>query len=398
MDNEICQAYGYLLGRLLVLRQQRLDFEGEGMDWNRLDHRDPGGVSWVNPNLDVAYSEAWVAVGEAGGAMLEIPPIEDRYFTWQMLDGWGETLLNINERTFPDHPSGRFALCLAGSGVAVPDGAVRIDLPVRASRVLMRVELGSDPAEAVRLQHAFTLTPFGDPRPPQRIEAPLFGNRELPGVDAFDLAPAILAAGDDDGMAEPRAAVTEVAELLRSDPAAREWVDRVIAEQARPELRRRLQSVGRIENGWMCPTVIGRYGGDYWMRTVANLTGIWANTTDEYLGFVATGRDGGAVHTVTYPPERLPGSAARYFWSVTAVDSRDFLVIPNPIDRHALGSRSPLEHNVDGSLTLVFAPSRPADHPGANWLPTPDGGRYNLTYRVYGPRDPDYVPPPLERR
>ena len=39
----------------------KLDFQ-EGFEWNALVHRKPGEVDWPNPNLDVACSEAWVAV------------------------------------------------------------------------------------------------------------------------------------------------------------------------------------------------------------------------------------------------------------------------------------------------------------------------------------------------
>ena len=61
-DQDISDAYIYLLSRLLVLRQQQLDFK-EGFRWNELLHRKPGGVDWPNPNLDVAYSEADINPG-----------------------------------------------------------------------------------------------------------------------------------------------------------------------------------------------------------------------------------------------------------------------------------------------------------------------------------------------
>ena len=62
-DQDISDSYIYLLGRLLITRQQQLDFQ-EGFKWNELVHRKPGEVDWPNPNLDVAYSEAWVAADE----------------------------------------------------------------------------------------------------------------------------------------------------------------------------------------------------------------------------------------------------------------------------------------------------------------------------------------------
>jgi hypothetical protein len=64
---DISDSYLYLLSRLLVLRQQQLDFQ-EGFKWNVLVHRKPGEVDWPNPNLDVAYSEAWVAARMATGS------------------------------------------------------------------------------------------------------------------------------------------------------------------------------------------------------------------------------------------------------------------------------------------------------------------------------------------
>ena len=52
-DQDISDAWIYLLGRLLVLRQQKADL-AEGWTWNTLVHRKPGAVDWPNPNLDVA--------------------------------------------------------------------------------------------------------------------------------------------------------------------------------------------------------------------------------------------------------------------------------------------------------------------------------------------------------
>ena len=111
----------YLLTRLLVLRQQQLDFQ-EGFKWNELVHRKPGAVDWPNPNLDVAYSEAWVATDENSCTIVTVPKIVGRYFTVQFLNGWDETLANINERLFPK-PDGDYAICLEAPRSSYPRGA-----------------------------------------------------------------------------------------------------------------------------------------------------------------------------------------------------------------------------------------------------------------------------------
>lgn len=90
-DQQVSDAYIYLLGRLLVMRQQQLDFQ-DGMTWNQLVHRKPGAVDWPNPNLDVAYSEAWIAVDERSCTQVSVPKVTNRYYTVQFLNGWGETL------------------------------------------------------------------------------------------------------------------------------------------------------------------------------------------------------------------------------------------------------------------------------------------------------------------
>lgn len=131
-DRDVFDAYEYMLGRWLVLRQENLDFK-EGFKWNQIIHREPGGVDWANPNLDVIYSEAWVAVDDKSCTLIELPEIKGRYYTVQALNGWGEVSANINERNFPKHPSGKFAFCLKGAkGITLPKGTQRVDLPARS--------------------------------------------------------------------------------------------------------------------------------------------------------------------------------------------------------------------------------------------------------------------------
>ena len=105
-DRDICDAYLYLLGRLLVLAPGAARLPHRDFRWNMLVHRAVGGVAWANPNLDVAYSEAWLALDDSSCTILDVPKIMNRYYTVQLLNMWGETIVNINERTYPYHPFG----------------------------------------------------------------------------------------------------------------------------------------------------------------------------------------------------------------------------------------------------------------------------------------------------
>lgn len=400
-DQQISDAYSYLLGRLLVLRQQRLDFEKGGFKWNTLINRKPGGVDWANPNLDVAYTEAWVAVDDKTCVQLDIPRIEGRYYTWHMLNGWGETVLNINERSYAQKPYGQYALCLKGSTATVPEGLLRVDLPAKTSRVLARIELGANPGEAVRLQSQFKLKALGEPVIDPVIDVPLFSNDKLPGAEAFELADAILK-GEADinaGMDEVRKQVVETAALVQSGPEGRDRVNKLIEQNAIPAMMKLLMQPGLKENGWGRPVYFGNYGSDYKMRTLIDLAGIWANNANEAIYFGNYGLDGSSTFLQTFPADALPKEKAHYFWSVIAVDAKEFKVIPNPLKRFLLNKESGLKYNKDGSLTLAYAPKLPKGVPEANWLPTPPGEKFNLTFRLYGPSADaaagKYFPPEL---
>jgi hypothetical protein len=409
-DRDIVEAYHYILGRLLVLRQEALDLK-EGFKWNQIIHREPGGVAWANPNLDVVYSEAWVVVDETSCTVIELPKIENRYYTVQLLNGWGETTANINERNYKKMPFGRFALCLKGAKVTFPPRSKqqRVDLPDRKARLLARIELGSDPKEAIRLQKLITMRPTGSPKVAPAVIAPEFANDKLPGVEAFDKSDAVLASEPDinKGMVAVQEKIAAITKAI-ADPAERKRIDDVIRKRAIPEFFRQMDRLGTTKNGWSRPNVVGNYRSDYLTRSIINLGGIWANNTKEVVYFKThtdgRGRalDGSATYTMTFPVGHLPASEARYFWSVIAVDGQKFQVIDNPLKRYLINKESGVQPAEDGSLTLVFAKEQPAGVPPQNWLPTPPTGNYHLTFRFYGPGKEasggKYFPPPLVRK
>lgn len=404
-DKDIIDAYHYLLGRLLVLRQEHLDLR-ENLKWNQIVHREPGAVAWANPNLDVAYSEAWVAVDKTSCTIVEVPVIKKRYYTVQVLNGWGETVANINERNFPQRQSGLFALCLKGAEVRLPAATQRIDLSGRKARILARVELGSDPAEAQRLQKQIKLHATGTPKIEPPVEITLFESNQLPRIEAFNRADAVLASEADvnPGMEPLQAKVRAISKAAREVEELKR-IDEVIFKQAIPQFMAALHKLGTSRNGWNRPARIGNYGSDYLTRSLVNYAGIWANNNKEvvYYKTNSDGKgkplDGARAYSLTFPKSQLPAGLARYFWSVIAVDSGKFQVIENPYKRYLLNNQTKLDLNKDGSVTLVFAAKLPAGVPESNWLPTPPGQNYNLTFRFYGPSERvvsgGYFPPPL---
>jgi hypothetical protein len=409
-EQDISDAWIYLLGRLLITRQQQVDFDDEGFVWNQLVHRRPGEVGWPNPNLDVAYSEAWIALDEASFLLVTVPRISGRYYTVEFLNGWGETLANLNERCFPDHPNGLFAVCLEGSNVDIPAGAQRVDVPAKVSRVLLRVELGSNWDDAIALQHQFKFEIVGNPQLPEIPRTVKFDMKHLPGVEAFECAELALQEPDlSPGMEQLKANVRAIAAAVK-DPAERERVDAVVRHKAHVDFAAAAPYIGSgwIRNGWALEACCGNWGKDWLTRTTVNYGGIWANVMDEVIYYRgALDRDvlwldADGSYTLTFPADALPEKYASYFWSIIAVDRQFRHVLPNKLERYLLNKESGVQKSADGSLTLYFAPEKPADAPDPNWLPTGAGKPWSLTFRFYGPRgavaDGTYFPPPLVKR
>jgi hypothetical protein len=103
---------------------------------------------------------------------------------------------------------------------------------------------------------------------------------------------------------------------------------------------------------------------------------------------------GGHDYVVHFPPGGLPPNHA--FWSLTMADAKERFVA-NPLHRYAVGDRSGLEANPDGSVDVYIQAAAPAGHE-SNWLPAP-AGSFKLWLRAYVPGaaalDGTYLPPPV---
>lgn len=195
-EAEITDSYVYLLGRTLAVRQEITDLSDSTKTFNSIKYNQAGKADFVNPNLDVAYMEAWFAIDENSAVILEIPEIKNRYYTVQLLDGWGEVLVNINERNFPQHSFGKFALCLENTKADLPEDAVKIIMPINKIKMLARVELQNTLDEAIALQKQFKATVIGKPVIEPTIQFPMFTNKELPDIDVFKFMDELLKTPD----------------------------------------------------------------------------------------------------------------------------------------------------------------------------------------------------------
>jgi len=80
---------------------------------------------------------------------------------------------------------------------------------------------------------------------------------------------------------------------------------------------------------------------------------------------------------------------------------KDAFLVSNPINRYALGDRSNLKFDSDGSLTLYIQSDSPGKDKESNWLPAPKDDDFKLALRLYAPKkevaDGSWSPPAVTR-
>jgi len=408
-DKEIVDAWSYLYGRYLVLQQEEHDINVEKVGYNKIKYNPLGSAQFVNPNLDVAYLEAWIAVDSNHAVILNVPKIEGRYYTAQLLDGWGEVITNINERNYPKTPYGKFAMVLKGTNPVTPADAVKIELPSSKAKILARVELKGSPAIAQKLQKQFTLTVPDSIRIDSPFVIPGFTPAKPIGSEIFDKIDEVVATYPDVMPMGPayQAIAKKAAAYKLSSDSAKAKVEEVVATKAIPNFFKGAKGFGTQKGGWSVSYASGKFGDDIMARDIINYGGLWANVVQEAIYFVGLTDsakqllNGNNEYEIRFPKDALPDSMVNAFWSVSLYSVPDYRVVENPLKRYNRNNVSGLKTNPDGSLSIWLASAMPKNIPAENWLPTPAGKDFALTFRMYVPKqdvqDGKWFPPAIRR-
>ena len=409
-EQTVTDAYIYLLSRYLVIRQERIDQEVTKAGYNTIKYNPLGKADFVNPNMDVAYLEAWLAVDEKTPALLTVPKITGRYYTVEIIDEWGNILININPRETPKTPYGNFACLLKGAHPPLPKGATPIELPSKKAKLLARIALQMTPNEAVKLQSEFKLHPLGKPNIAPPLALPVFTNSKLIGVEIFDNVDKVLASAADTmpGAPQLQDKVRTVAAAVASGPDERKRVSAILKTKSIPTFFDMTRRFGTQKGGWSVAYTAGDYGDHFDLRTIGNYVGIWANTAKEVIYFSGNkdangyGLSGNHSYTIRFPKEQLPANFVNAFWSLTVLTLPDYRVVPNRLKRYSINSFMKFQYEPDGSLLLTLAPEQPPGVPDTNWLPNQKGRDITLALRLYVPKEPvlngTWFAPPIEKK
>ena len=406
----VADAYIYLLGRMLIIRQEHVDLDQTGIDYNVVKYHALGTPEVANPGLDVAALEAWLAVDDRTPALLAVPEVINRWYTVQIIDEWGDVITNINPRIFPSQPHGTFAFVSPGSNVKIPNDAARIVLRSNKAKMIARLEVRQDRDGVIRLQRRFEVASQGNPSIIPTSPIPMFGNRELIGVEMFDGADQVLATALDTMPCATalQEKVRVVSRYTASGRAARLEVEGLLRERVIPDfLDYAAKQATATRNNWRSsqPRDAATPTSDFRLRTAISLDSIWNNVPDEMLTFQtsrdATGKplNGSNMYVMEFAPNQAPAAVVSGHWSMTLITVPGYRVVLNPLDRYQFNSHSMLVHEHDGSLRIFVGPRPPHNAPISNWLPSSDWKPFSLTMRVYVPAEAvkrgEWFPPPL---
>jgi hypothetical protein len=396
-----------------------------GASLNNIGHQrrlsDPT-LPGIAPNVDTLYSLAALDL-HSGPFVLETPDFGSRYYTFQM--GYGDTAteLSLGMRT---HGSQLPPVFVSGPNdrEPVPAGMLHVPCPTRyfqlVGRILVQPDEVDDYDAVYDLQSRIRL------RTLSRYLAGDSGQNPVPeqhlldhGSDAIDpdLVP-LNQLGNvlRDWIVQPHE--RNLVESFKSIGLTPEHGFRPdsLPAAAKPEVVRGLAAgaalveqkthdLGKNVNAWTINYDGPRFGDDYLLRSAVAKDQIYVTVPEEALYPVAKvdadglPLSGEHAYRLTFAAGALPPVDA--FWSTTMYSRDARPLVPNPIDRYAIGDRTAgLETEADGSLVIRIQHGEPPSGARANWLPAPRGP-FHLIMRLYVPRasalDGIWVPRPVER-
>ena len=380
----------------------------------------PGASIDFTPNNDTVYGLAWLDLSQ-GPVLMTIPKTPDRYWTVQATDWALNTFAYVGQRV--QSKPGTYAYVGPGWRGELPAGVTRLDAPTNGvflqARTLVQPEVEADIAPVVATLKTYSLQPLNTQAKYPAIKAgtavpnPKLNNPLWQSLDFYGLLNRAWTFG---GVREQdKEIVGQFAKLgigpgLEFKPeslsdAQRKGLIRA-AEVAYKRVQAHAQENGELRNGWRYATNLGVYGSDRIKASAIGMLGYGANIAAEamYLpAFFDTEMrplQGDRSYHIHFAADNLPPAAA--FWSITLYSRPENQLRANPINRYAIGDRTPtLKRGADGSVDIFIQSEKPEGEKAGNWLPTGGKGPIWIILRMYRPTEKAlsgaYVPPGPER-
>ena len=365
----------------------------------------------VRPHLDTYYSSAWFDL-LAEPMVLSVPET-DRYYLLPLLDAYSNVFACPGPRTTGTKAQ-NFLLAGPNYEGVTPEGMTLLQSPTNTVWMIGRTKVlnAEDGATIVRkIQDGYKIIPlssFGkEYNPPKGVVSeeakkivPARTTDELPIDKYFNIMADLMKlnppAEADKEIVEAMASIGIVpGESFSMEGLSEELKGKLNMIPAKvqktfEETRTNIDP-SKFINGWQVATEgIGSYGTDYHFRAYTAYSGLGANLPDDAVyPQIAADQNGDFLmsensYLIHFEKDEIPPVYG--FWSLTLYNQKDLLA-ESSINRYSLGDRDVLNYNKDGSLDIYLQPLSPGVEKQANWLPTPKEGKFNLTLRLYWPKE-----------
>ena len=378
----------------------------------------------VSPNADTLYSQGYVDLSKEP-YILSMPDMGDRYYLMQILNGWTDVFASPGTRT-EGGKAQNYALVGPFWEGKLPDNVKEIKSPTNLIWIIGRTATTGTPddyAKVHKLQDQYKLTPLSAWGTNYEVPKEVPINKELDmkkspdekisEMDAqtyYSLLVKLMkenpAKPEDKPMLEKLAKLGIIPgqdfDINKLDPVIKNALEESI-KTGHDKIVELVKQSNETKNGWKINMKMGVYGIDYVNRAAVNWMGYGANLPEDALyptaRVDADGQplNGANKYVIHFDKDKLPPVKA--FWSLTMYDEKQIMV-KNPINRYAIGDRSNMKLNADGSLDIYIQNESPGKDKESNWLPAPQG-EFNVMMRLYWPDESilkgTWLPPAIKK-
>ena len=361
----------------------------------------PSDTDIVTPSNDTPYSWAWLDL-RAEPWVVSLPAV-DRYYVLQWFDLYTHNFAYLGSRA-TGNGAGNYLFAGPGWKGEVPSGITKV---IRTETdfigTLTRTSWSGPEETAVlkSIQRQYRLIPLSEfagtkpPLPAPTLAFPAWDEARAASPDFITYLNFMLQfcpTPDAEKAMRERFATIGIGVSRTFDAAALDPETKAALVAGIADGKKRIDE--RIAATKSSADVFGTrefLGDDFAMkRAVAAAMGIYGNSKEEayYTPYVADADsqplDGTKRYLIHFTKEQVP--PVKFFWSMTMYNLPQRLLVANPINRYAIGSRTPgFKLNLDGSADIYLQSTSPGKDKESNWLPTPDKGPYYMVMRKYGP-------------
>ena len=404
-------ASAYLFGYPLVLMDETRKETVAHIGSNRLSHS----VNFPNsdfrllsrPNVDTLYSTAWLDLSQ-GPLVVSMPETGDRYYVLPFMDAW----TNVFARRGTNETGNK------AQEIAVVGPEFKGDIPTNIDSVVtsptnmvwligrIQTNNAADVINVAKIQDKMSLTPLNKWRKGDRYKgeaSSLMDNAQsdvsqwVDDMDAHTFFTKMNALMEKHPpFAEDVSELNKFSHLnigpkmifiLDSLNVIERWAVQKSVALTIEKITQAVNAKEANKQGWNIMRNLGTYGTDYKLRAgiarfglgaLPSVEAAYPSSSVDSTGQHYHGRNNYVLH---FEANELPPANA--FWSLSMYNKDGFFV-DNELDRYAIGDRSELHFNQDGSLD-IYIQHKKTTYGSVNWLPAPDSN-FNLLLRLYIPK------------